>query len=425
MNALVARGKDFMARREWDAAYQTFAEVLAGQPAHLDALMQIGIIHYHRGDLEAAEAFHLRLLSLDPDEVNGWINIGFILKDQGRLEHAEMAYRRALHLDPQSAKAQFNLGCLLLAQGRWREGFAGYEWRATKAVNRPAALPALPEWGGQEPAGTRVLIWHDQGNGDALHFLRFVADVAGRGHRVTLQLTPPLKRLGQGVAGVESVVTPGEPLPEVDVQVSLASLPALLGIDDPKATWRGPYLTTPPGPCRDLAAKLKRPGRLAVGLVWAGHRAYLGDAERSLSLRQLESWLAVEGIDWFSLQVGPQSEERVGSPWAGRLVDLAPAIKDFADTGSLLQGLDLLISVDTAVAHLAGALHCPTWLMVRRYGDWRWQFTGREPGWYPTLDLFRQRHRGQWDNVVDEIGAHLALLQKSFTTTAGNPAAQP
>ncbi len=395
------------AKRE-DLAYAAFMEALNRKSDDADSLFQIGVIHYNRGEVVEAEAYNLRLLTITPEDYNGWTNLGECLKDQGKLEAATQCFLKAIELNSSGGPARFNYGSLLLSQGRWREGFAHYEWRHTKPQHFPPALTDVPEWTGNEPAGTTVLLWNDQGNGDVLHFLRFVPDVIARGHRVTLVMAEPMVRLTATIPGLTAMVVRGQPLPRCDVQISLASLPAALAIDDPAATWRGPYLSVnQPSPI------LKIPGRLAVGLVWAGEPTYPRDHERSIALANLEPLLDVRGIDWYSLQVGERARSQMAaSRWQGRLQDCGAGVRDFADTAALMQGLDLFITVDTGVAHLAGALGRPTWLMLRTHGDWRWRFSGETSEWYPSLRLFRQVTRGHWASVIEDVRQALQVLSE-------------
>lgn len=408
VDAWRSMGMRLMESKQWDLAHGMFKEVLQRQPEDLDSLMQMGILHYMRGELKEAEAFNLRLLTLTPDDVNVWINLAETLKDQGRYDDALTCLRRAMALDSTAAIARFHYGCLLLSLGQWQQGFALYEWRHTKLQHMPVTLHDTLEWSGQEPVGTRVVIWNDQGNGDVLHFLRFVSAVVARGHHVTLIMPEPILRLAQSIQGVAKILPHGVTPPPCDAQIALSSLPMALQVSDPVSTWRGPYLTAPPA-----AKPLKRPGRLAVGLVWAGEPTYIRDAERSLALSTLEPLLGVEGVDWFGLQVGPARDQIAETRWNGVLHDLGGSVSDFADTGSLLQELDLFITVDTGVGHLAGALQRPTWLLLRDHGDWRWQFEGETTGWYPAHRLFRQPTAGDWASVIEAVKAALSLAVHS------------
>jgi hypothetical protein len=295
----------------------------------------------------------------------------------------------------------------LLAQGRWREGFAEFEWRETKRTCLPREWATLPEWTGREPVGTCVVLWIDQGNGDTFQFLRFVGDVVARGHRVFLTVAASLRRLVSAMPGIAGVLTTGAALPPCERQVALASLPAVLGMNDPTKTWQGPYLQ----PVGEIP-RLKKPGRLAVGLVWAGSPDYLADHDRSMALATLEPLLDVPGVDWFSLQLGPACEQVTQTRWNGIIADAVSTVSDFADTAALIAGLDLVITVDTGVAHLAGALGSPTWVMLRAFGDWRWLNNGDTTAWYPSLRLFRQPARGDWKSVAEAVAEALRKEQK-------------
>ena len=272
----------------------------------------------------------------------------------------------------------------MLRQGKWREGFNEFEWR----VKAKPPVP-VPEACLSDPPGTRVLIWKDQGLGDALQYLRFVVCLNERGFRIFLHLPKALVRLGQSMLGVEGATSTEETPPAVDRQLGLGRLPWLIGVDTPAGTWHGPYLFSPRNGPR-LTPRSSE-GEHRVGIVWAGSPIHPNDQFRSATVPSLAPLFDVPGVTWYSLQIGRWDEPR-----PSRAIDLAPRIKDCADTAALLAQMDLLITVDTSISHLAGALGIPTWVLLPHRIDWRWSPGEGISDWYPSIRIFRQPSPGDW-----------------------------
>lgn len=367
------------------------------------------------GQLDRAaegESCARRALELRPDDLDGLNNLGILLHQQGKLAEAEAVYRRAITLKPDFSKAHFNLSLTLLAKGDWTEGWAEREWRVVGGVGNvhDRKFPQ-PQWTGEDLSGKRILLYAEQGFGDSIQFLRYCAAVAARGAEVVVEVPRALVRLAATAPGVSRVVAAGDKLPPFDCHLALMSLPRLLGVTVENVQALPPYLTAPPS---DWPKRLAEwPGR-KVGLVWAGDArphdplATAVDKRRSLSLEILKPLLEAPGITFVSLQKG------AGSGQLRKLdADLRPQdgmgdIRDFADTAALVSALDLVITVDTAVAHLAGALGRPVWLLSRFDGCWRWLNGRDDTPWYPSVRLFRQTAPGDWAGVVARLAAALA-----------------
>lgn len=376
------------------AAAGAYETLLASHPDLEDGWFNLGNVRCRMRDFTGATSAYGTLLKLDEKSVRGWVNLGMALRGAGDDAGAEQAYRAAVALDPLSVDAHYNLAILLLTQRRWREGLAEFEWRLRLPAAPKPDWP-WPRWSIGRPAGTRVLVWNDQGAGDAIQFLRYVPLLAAHGQRVTVLVQDGLKRLAAGMPGVEAAYGFSDSLPEVDTQAPLLSLPHLLGLEDKAVfSWSGPTVAVPPA---------ERDGRRRVGLVWAGNPAHAHDASRSICLDVLAPLLDLPDIAWFSLQVGEAAACRAG------LDDLSPGLTDFAATAAAIAGLDLVITVDTAVAHLCGAMGAPAWVLLSAVGtDWRWGRDGETTPWYPSLRLFRQSEPGRWDDVVHRIRHALA-----------------
>jgi tetratricopeptide (TPR) repeat protein len=356
-----------------------------------------------------------RAIELEPDLSDAHNSRGIALYDLQRLDEALASYDRAVALKPEGAEAHLNRALARLKDGDLAAGFAEYPWRwrvRDAASYRPSV--ACPEWQGERLEGRRLLIFAEQGFGDSLQFVRYVPPVAALGAQVTLLVDAPLARLFRAsLPGVEVV----DRLPRdaaYDLQVAMLCLPRILGTTLETIPAGAPYLTVD----RDSSATFARrladlPGR-KVGLVWAGasrrHSPMLAaiDARRSLRLDQLAPLAAVPGVQFVSLQIGEPAAQAADPPAGLRLVDCTAGLSDFADTAALVANLDLVITVDTAVAHLAGALGRPVWILSRYDGCWRWLADRDDSPWYPTARLFRQAAPGAWRRAIAAVATALA-----------------
>jgi tetratricopeptide (TPR) repeat protein len=389
------------------AAAKAYGRMLERWPDDRDALFNFGNLCQRAGETKGARALYEHLLAKHPAFVAGWVNLGMLGKREGRWAEAEQSYRKAIALDAGSAAAHFNLANLLLQRGRWREGFVEYEWRLRMPEAPRFAFP-YPLWTGTETAGTRVLLWGDQGYGDAIQFLRFADALIGRGHRGFAVVKTELRGLAATAPGIEAAFGPGDELPEADVQIALASLPHQLGLAEAGQLVRPPYLRAPvedPG--------IAKSG-FSVGLVWAGDPRHPNDAHRSARLEDLASLFAVPSVDWFSLQLGPARDQLAASPWASQVTDLAPRLVDFSASAAAVERLDLVVTVDTSTAHLAGALGRPGFVLLPYVDcDWRWLDAGDATPWYPSLRLYRQAAVRDWGSVTDAVAAALAAAAQA------------
>lgn len=387
------------------AAADLYGMVRQLRPDHTDALYNLANALYRLGRFAAAAEVYADLVKRRPKFAQGWVNYGLTVRAMGMESDAEMLYRVALQHDPDSVGAHWNLAVLLLSQGRWREGLREFEWRL-RLPDAPKPNWPWPRWTGAEPAGTRVLVWNDQGRGDAIQYLRFAAGIAAHGHSVIAYVQDDLKALAATVPGVERVVGFSEVLPEIDAEAPLLSLPLLVGLASP-AVWDGPFISG-----GEAAILPPDPAGIRVGVVWAGNPTHANDANRSLQLAEFAVLFDIPHVEWVSLQVGPRGDELRASPWAGSVHDLSTELNDFAQTAAAIRDLDLVISVDTAVAHLAGAMERPVWVLLPAIGtDWRW---GSEAEvvtpWYPSMRLFHQQTPGDWTTVLAEVKATLEAV---------------
>ena len=380
-----------------EAAAAIYREALKHHPTHRDLLYNYANLLFRGGELEASESLYRRLLASHGNDAAAAINYAKLLKTAGRFSESEAFYRQAIALGDRAtlALAHFNLANLLLQQGRWKDGFAAYEWRL-QLPNAVRAPWGLPQWTPALKPGSRVLLWNDQGQGDAIMFLRFAPLLAG--YRLFAFVQDSLKTLAATAPGIEAAFGPGDEPQQMDASLPLCSLPYVLGLETVDV-WDGPYLSAPQHcavPFAERAAAGKR-----IGLVWAGNPKHANDANRSMRLAQFAPLFELPGIEWCSLQLGERGSELEASPHRERIRDLSSSLTDFSASAALVKEFDLLISIDSAPAHLAGALGMPVWTLLPAIdNDWRWQDRGERTQWYPTMRLFRQARPRDWSSVV-------------------------
>ena len=403
-----------------DDALASIDRALALEPANVEGLrtrqlllFELGGALYEQRQLDAALEHYDRAIALKPDHAEAHNNRGVVLAELRRLDEAVASYDAAIALRPDFADAQHNQALCRLTRGEFEAGWAQYEWRwRTAQVASDTHDAGAPRWTGADSLeGRTLLVWAEQGLGDTLQFCRYAPDLAALGARVILEVQPGLERLIAGSPGMGQVVTQGQPAPAHDFQIPLLSLPLALGVAP--AGDAGPYLTPDPADVTAWADRLGAPAGRRVGLCWAGglrpDQALLTsmDARRSLSLEAFAPLAAVAGLEIFSLQKGPaaaQLAELQSQGWEGAAIrDLTAELKDMADTAALVANLDLVITCDTAIAHLAGGLGKPVWILSRFDGCWRWLHGRTDTPWYPTGRLFTQPAPGDWGSVIEEV----------------------
>jgi len=390
-----------------DEALAAFHEALRLDPPGILARFRLGNLLQLEGRLDEAVAEYDRILQFKPDSVDAEFNIGNVFRLQGRLAEARERYHRALTIQPGNVDALWNLSLLDLLEGDYAAGWPRYEVRHRRQVHGLRHFDQ-PQWKGEPLKGARILLHAEQGLGDTLQFLRYVPMVAQAGGQVLLDVPRSICRLAAELASVSAVIPTGESLPEFDWQCPLMSLPAAFGTTVETVPALVPYLFVPAGAQRCAKEPAWPQSGLRVGLVWGAVPRQFEDSDRSVPLAALDLLLQIEGAHFFSLQLGPpagQLDRR-----AGRIIDLRDAIHDFADTAALASHLDLVITVDTSVAHLAAALAIPTWVLLPFSADWRWLVGRDDSPWYPSVRLFRQPRPNDWNAVVQRISQDLALL---------------
>lgn len=370
-----------------EAALRRAARLLPGHPV---VAYGLGLALQAEDRLDEAAEFYAEALAARPDLAPAWNNLGNIHKELQEPERALDCFERALAIAPDDARAHFNRALALLALGRRDEGWREFRWRHI-AAGVGAKLPGR-EWDGSGP----VAVHAEGGLGDTIHFLRFAGRLAASGIDVHLRVQPALVGLARSLRGIAGVAELGAPAPDGCGHAWLLDLPALAG--EGAADGR-PYLTAP----TDSRLRLDPPRGRRVALCWAGNPRFDNDRRRSVPFAMLAPLLECREVEWVSVQVGERAVDLAGSA----VLDLSPRLTDLSETAAALHQADLLVTVDTAVAHLAGAIGTPAWLLLPYSPDWRWGATGERTGLYDSLRLFRQVRRGDWPEVIGRIAARL------------------
>jgi hypothetical protein len=378
-------------------------------------LINLGTLWLHQQRFAEAEKIFLRAVSANPESPVAWTNYGVVLTRCQRDAEAEQCFRKALVVAPDHRNAFFNLSYLLLRQGRFEEGWHCMEARQYWQLGEELGIP---KWGGEPLAGKSIIIGIEGGFGDMIQFCRFASDLKQRGAtRVSVLCHPPIKQLLRSFDDLDDVLAVGDhPAPGTswDYWCPPLSLPHVLGMRPDSIPARIPYLAAEPELLQKWAPSIdSTDDQFRVGLVWKGNPRFENDHARSLaSLDELLPLSEVADIRYFSLQKGAAESEATSPPFP--LVNLGKAITDFTDTAAIIMHLDLVITVDTAVAHLAGALGKPCWVLLPAYmTDWRWLTNRNDSPWYPgVMRLFRQKPGDTWAPVILNVKAALEALAK-------------
>lgn len=409
----------------------------AGEPAEaLNALDRALLLrsdfaeaHNNRGNvlqklgrLDGAEEAVRQALFLDPGKAQLHLNRAGVFQEQGRLEEALRSCRQALELDPGMVDAHLRQAMIRLLTGDLEAGWEGYEWRWRRpGYAEREALPEGPVWDGGSVEGKRVLVRTEQGFGDSLQFIRYAALLAEIGAQVTVQCEAPLVRLFRTVPGIETAVSRDDTPPTFDMVAPLLSAPRMFRTTSETIPGSGPYLTPDADLVADWGRRMEwetpvdkpvdkpvgnydRRSPFRVGICWRGNPQQNNDLNRSMVTAGITQLLDINGIEWVNLQLDITPEDRSVCAFSA---DPTPHIRDFADTAAVMAHLDLVVSVDTAVAHLAGALGRPVWILLCRVPDWRYGMEGTACPWYPTARLFRQESHRDWAGVVERVRAAL------------------
>lgn len=434
-NVLVSLGRPQEALAE-------LQQVLARAPNHVEARLTSGIVcatlgsaeraladfdvalrlapghpgvHYNRGVAlialgryaEAIEA-NDRAVALAPQYAAAWLNRGKALMQLNRCDEAVASYAQALAARKDYADAHFNKALALLTAGDYRGGFADYEWRWRRTGMPPQTSRGKPLWLGEYPLTRKTVLLHaEQGLGDTIQFARYAPLLAAGGAKVILEVQPELKSLMRRLDGVATVVARGEATPPFDVHTPLGSLPLALHTQASAVPAQIPYLVADDAEVTKWSARLAALPRPRVAVAWSGNASHDNDRNRSIAFARLTPLLAAP-VSFVGIQRDVRAEDAAALAGEARVTQLGGELADFNDTAAVLALCDLVVAVDTAPAHLAGAMGRPVWVLVPFAPDWRWTRAGETTPWYPTARLFRQQAPGDWDSVIARVAAELA-----------------
>ena len=414
------RGLVLKALDRLEAAVASYDEALRLRPDHADAWFNRGNTLRGLKQPQAALASYERALQLQPDHADAHANRGVTLLELGCLAEAFASFDQAIALRPEQPDANWNRGLAWLLSGDFARGWPAYEWRwkQPRSMIRPPRVPG-PPWLGQQPLNGRTLLLHcEQGLGDTIQFCRYVRLAAAQGARVVLEVPETLFELMKRLDGVHELITPKEALPAFDLHCPLMSLPLAFKTRLDTIPGSSAYLRSDSGRVSAWAARLGPRTMPRIGIAWSGSVGHLNDRRRSLTLAELLPHLPA-GLQYFSLQKELRETDRAALQASG-LRHFGAELQDFADTAALCDLMDRVISVDTSVAHLSGALGRPTWVLLPQIPDWRWMLDRQDSPWYASVTLYRQGPDRQWAPVLQRLGQDLQALATPHPARLGS-----
>jgi tetratricopeptide (TPR) repeat protein len=403
VEALTNRGVALHDLARYDEALADHEQAIALRPGDAAALNNRGVTLHKLRRLEEALVSYEAALGSRPDYAEAFTNRGATLYNLMRFDEASASYDQAIALRPDDADAHFFKGLSSLVTGDFEHGWIGYEWRRKAPSARITARHfSKPLWLGEDDiAGKTILLHSEQGFGDTIQFCRYAPLVAARGARVVIEVEEPLCQLMTDLSGTIQVTAKGDPLPDFDFQSPLPSLPLAFKTRLETIPSTAPYLHVPKRALEYWGALLGTRRSLRIGLAWAGNPKHVRDLERSMKLDDLLPLLDVDAT-FVSLQKEVRAGDAAALTSCG-VLQFGQELEDFSDTAALISQLDLVISVDTSVAHLAGALGKPVWILLTHVPDWRWLLGRDHSPWYPSARLFRQREAREWASVIERV----------------------
>jgi tetratricopeptide (TPR) repeat protein len=411
------------AKGRLDEAIAWCRKALRMNPSNANIYNNLGLSLKDKGNIDEAIANYQKAINLNPDFAGAYYNLGIVLRNKGQFEESINYFQKAIQIEPAHADFHYNLSYPLLLLGNFEEGWKEYEWRwkTEELVSNPSnpCNFSLPLWDGSDIMGKTILLHTEQGYGDAIQFIRYAPLLARQGVKVLILCPKELISLFQNVEGIHQVIGGGEYLPSFDIHCPLLSLPLKFNTTLDTIPAEIPYIKADTALLQKWKDKVKDDNlKLRVGLSWAGRPEHENDSNRALALETFATLAQSDGIIFYSLQKGKGSEQAQNPPEGMNLIDYTDELNDFSDTAALIENLDLIISVDTAVAHLAGALGKPVWTLLPFAPDWRWMLNREDSPWYPTMRLFRQPSPGDWQSVIEKVEEELRLFIKGMPASS-------
>ena len=404
-------GVSYQQKERIDQAILYYEIAIGLNQEFTEAHHNLGVAFKDKGLFDEAILCFRRVIQLKPDHADAYYNLGNTLVAKGQFEDALQSYRKTIEFAPDYADAHWSISLLQLRAGDYENGWKGYEWRwkLKNVIDRRSF--SQPLWDGSDISGKTILLHSEQGFGDTIQFIRYASMVSRLGARVIVECQEELVSLLKNVEGIHSVIPRDEQLPVFDIHSPLLSLPYILGTKLETIPQKIPYINADTAIVRKWQDRIKSVTSSAkIGLVWAGDPKLKFGHSRSCPIEAFSSLAELDDIIFYSLQKGEASEHATNPPKGISLADYTEDIHDFSDTAAIISNMDLIISVDTAVAHLAGALGKPVWILLPFVPDWRWMKDREDSPWYPTMRLFRQPSSGDWQSVM----VHVEKALKKF-----------
>ena len=408
-SAWLGRGNVFYALNRNDDALAAYDRALTLNRDSAEVWLGRGHVFRNLGRYDEALTAYDKALALKPDLPEAWFSRGNVFFDLNRDDEALQNFGKAIDLKPENAEALLNKSLVKLSLGDFEEGWALYEWRwKSKFFTSPRRFSQKPWLGDTDITGKTVLIHSEQGFGDIIQFYRYLAELKKLDCKIIFEAPEPLIPLFAVQKDDFQIITWGAPHPHFDVHCPLLSLPHAFKTTLQTIPASVPYLFSSPAKLDDWRTKLGEKGKPRVGLAWSGNPRNK-DTKRNVPLELLLSKMSA-GLEWHSLQKDVREDDRSSLKSNPAVIDYTSSLNDFSDTAALIAELDLVISVDTVVAHLAGALGKPVWILLPIHPDFRWLRGRTDSPWYPTARLFRQAHNGDWGSVIDQVSRELQIL---------------
>jgi tetratricopeptide (TPR) repeat protein len=379
-------------------------------------------IQCKKQQFDKAVTYSQQALEINPNDDEVHVGLGAAFCGKGQLNTGINCYKKAIQINSNNANTHFSMSCAFLLSGDFKQGWQEYEWRwkskdylKYNCFHKPDDF-SQPILKGLDIAGQTVFIYAEQGLGDEIQFIRYVPLVVQLGANVVIECHKELYGLLQSIEGIKHLIVQGEQLPEFDIQCPLLTLPLVFNTTLENIPTKVPYLSVNPILTQKWKDKIQQDNsKLKVGLVWQGNPKHKNDMNRSIPFNYFSPFSKFTDITFYSLQKGKGSEQSKNLPVGIKFIDLTEEINDFSDTAALIENLDLTISVDTSVVHLAGALGKPIWTLLPFSPDWRWMLTRKDSPWYPTMRLFRQPSPGDWNSVIKKVAEELVYFQGHHT----------
>ena len=413
--ALCNIGRVYYEKGQWQQALKFFETSISIHPGLAETHSNLGLTLHRLNLMDQAIAAYQRALKIKPDYPIACHNMGFTLEKMGQLAESIKWYEKAISMEPNYIHAHTNLGMTLLLAGDYQRGFLEYEWRLQHEDAEPRNFQSIP-WDGRPLINKRLLIYPEQGYGDSIQFIRYLPEVKSKGGMVILETHKYLVPLFKRLPYIDDIVIHGETPPLVDYHVAIASLPCVFKTTLETIPCKIPYLFRPEKEKSILVQTIEMMDGFRIGISWAGSPIHKNDINRSCSLSLFYQLTQIKGVILFSIQKGPACDDLKHSQQMP-VVDLSDLIHDFSDTATAIFHMDLMISVDTATAHLAGAMGKPTWIMIPHAPDWRWMRDRGDSPWYPSIRLFRQQTPGDFKSVMQDIQQALIELLNDPSST--------